>query len=327
MARPKGFAVWNPQAKTRDVLEQVNEVLDDYSDNLPLTVRQIFYRLVGQYGFDKTEQAYNRLTEYIVRARRSGMIRFDAIRDDGTINSVPLTYADVADFWRSTRSRAAHYQRNRLAGQPVRIELWCEAAGMVPQLRRVAFPYGVPVYSTGGFSSVTVTFEIAKRALEADRPTSFLHVGDYDPSGESIFEAMATDAARFVGQVVYSETQTQTLGDLMGLEQADIDRIEHAEGEEVPELIPERVALTAEQVELYNLPTAPPKATDTRSRTWIGETCQAEAMPPDTLAAVVREAIRDQLDLDRYDEEVERETADEQEIDEKLDELLGGDDE
>ena len=55
----------------------------EYEDYLPLTVRQIFYRLVGAYGFEKTERAYERLGNHLVRARRAQIIRFDAIRDDG----------------------------------------------------------------------------------------------------------------------------------------------------------------------------------------------------------------------------------------------------
>jgi hypothetical protein len=42
------------------------------------------------------------------------------------------------------------------------------------------------------------------------------------------------------------------------------------------------ITVTAEQVDLLGLPTAPPKATDNGAFT--GETCQAEATPPDTLS-------------------------------------------
>ena len=34
------------------------------ADHLSLTIRQIFYRLVGAHGYEKTEQAYDRLIEY-----------------------------------------------------------------------------------------------------------------------------------------------------------------------------------------------------------------------------------------------------------------------
>ncbi|MFF1707148.1 hypothetical protein [Streptomyces sp. NPDC058252] len=51
-----------------------------------------------------------------------------------------------------------------------------------------------------------------------------------------------------------------------------------------------RVAVTPEQVETYHLPTALPSATDRRSFSG-STTTQAEALRPDVLAAIVREAI------------------------------------
>jgi len=48
--RAKGYAPWNPQKKTKIILAQVKEVLRAYPAELPLTARQIFYRLVGAYG-------------------------------------------------------------------------------------------------------------------------------------------------------------------------------------------------------------------------------------------------------------------------------------
>jgi len=71
-----------------------------------------------------------------------------------------------------------------------------------------------------------------------------------------------------------------------------------------------RVALTSEQVAEYSLPTAPAKETDSRSRSWTGGTCQLEALPPDTLAAIVRKAIEEHLDLGRYSAEIASERAD-----------------
>jgi hypothetical protein len=91
-----------------------------------------------------------------------------------------------------------------------------------------------------------------------------LHVGDYDPSGESIFEVIAEDAAAFVRA----------------------DRVL-----ETIDLHARRVALTAEQVDQFALETAPPKPSDSRSVRWKGGTCQLEALPPDVLAEIVRDAI------------------------------------
>src|SRR5205085_1007533 len=126
---------------------------------------------------------------------RAQMISFKAIRDDGTVEKKPaFEYDGVDAFKAAVEHTAEQLVLPRQAGQSYFIELWCEAAGMAPQLARVAHEYGIPVYSTGGFSSVTVTHEIASRAADRNCDTLFLHVGDYDPSGESIFEAMSEDA-------------------------------------------------------------------------------------------------------------------------------------
>ena len=310
MARPKGYAEWKPREETLDVLLNVKAVLDEYRSFLPLTVRQIFYRLVGAYGYDKTEKAYNRLAEYLVRARRAQMIPFESIRDDGTSHNSYRWYDSQVNFWEGVRESAELYSRDLLADQPVYVELWCEAGGMVPQMERVANRYSIPVYSTGGFSSVTVTYEIAGRALERDKPTVFLHVGDFDPSGESIFEAMTRDARAFLyNRLVWrleKENPKVFEDHWTGTSLFPVDELPP----DLPDLRPVRVALTADQVEEYELETAPPKATDTRSVNWMGETAQAEAMPPDILADVIEEAILDVLDqdtLDRVREEQETE--------------------
>jgi hypothetical protein len=278
--RPRGYAAWRPQRKTMIVLDQVQAVLDEYADYLPLTVRQIFYRLVGAYGYDKTELAYARLGEYLNRARRARLVDFDDIRDDGVVISARRWFEDAADFWDDTAGRIRGYERDKQNGQPQRIELWCEAQGMMPQLARVAWPYSVPVYSCGGFASLSAVREIVDRAERRYEPTVFLHVGDYDPSGESIFTAMTEDAAAFLAD----------------------DRLLAT-----AEFIPERVALTAEQVALHHLPTAPPKTTDSRTARWRGETCQLEALPPDVLAAIVADAIVKWLNPDIYRTHVRRE--------------------
>lgn len=80
-----------------------------------------------------------------------------------------------------------------------------------------------------------------------------------------------------------------------------------------------RAKLTEAQVAEHDLPTAPPKRSDSRSANWIGETCQAEAMPPDLLATTVREAIESHLDLDVYHEQLEQEKRDTAEIRRVLD--------
>jgi hypothetical protein len=94
--RVRGFAPWSPRQDTQRLLDLVQSVLDEYRDNLPLTVRQIFYRLVGAHGYEKTEHAYDRLAEHLSRARRASIISMDAIRDDGVTVLAPTCYDDAS---------------------------------------------------------------------------------------------------------------------------------------------------------------------------------------------------------------------------------------
>ena len=62
--RPRGFITgWTPRPDTCALLDQVRAILREYDAHLPLTLRQIFYRLVGVHDYEKTERAYDRLGE------------------------------------------------------------------------------------------------------------------------------------------------------------------------------------------------------------------------------------------------------------------------
>jgi len=267
--RARGLAPWRPQKKTCVILEQIRAVLAEYQDHLPLTCRQIFYRLVGAHGYAKKENAYERLLGYLNRARRAGMIPFDHIRDDGATASLPGGFDGKPDFWNTVHNAADHYHRDRLAGQSVELEIWVEAAGMAPQIARVAHPYGVPVYSSGGFDSLSTRWDAVQRIANRARPTFVLHVGDHDPSGVAIFDSTEADVSKLLADAT----------DKSGV-------VWFA-----------RVAVTPEQIERYGLLEAPPKGTDRRGQ-WKGGTVQAEALSPAALAEEVEQAIRAHLDLD-----------------------------
>jgi hypothetical protein len=196
--RPRGFISWNPQPKTRALLDQVRAILVEYADYLPLTLRQIFYRLVGAYDYEKTEKAYERLGEMVNRARRARLISMDAIRDDGGVTQGGGGYDSPEDFLETMQDRAASYRRDRTKGQARKLMVFCEAAGMVPQLADVANDYGIPVISSGGFDSVTEKHGLAERISWNGRPVEVLHIGDYDPSGVHTALNLAEDVGAFV---------------------------------------------------------------------------------------------------------------------------------
>jgi hypothetical protein len=289
--RPRGFVSdYRPRAKNAALLEQVQAVLDEYRDYLPLTLRQVFYRLVGAYGHTKTEAAYKSLCEMLNLARRARLIPFDAIRDDGATVITPTLWDTDTDWLRAVSSEASMLRLNPWLRQPVYVELICEAGGMAPMLASVANPYGITVRSGGGFDSTTAKHELAQFYASQGKRVTVLHVGDYDASGETLWNVLDEDVGAFV--------------DEMG-----------------GELRLMRVAVTPEQVREHDLPTAPPKDKDDRGDYFTDTiTAQAEALPPALLQSIVRDAIESVVDLEQLT--VTREL--EQEARERLTQRLAG---
>jgi hypothetical protein len=283
--RPRGFAPWSPREDSLALLARVNAVLGEYRDHLPLTLRQIFYRLVGVHGYDKTERAYERLGEHLVRARRARLIPMEAIRDDGGTVITPNMWASAQDYLDAVCAQAEDLMLDRTEGQETRLAAFCEAAGMAPQLARVAQPYGITVMSSGGFESLTEKHAFAAELARHDRPTEVLHIGDHDPSGVSMFSAYLEDVEAFAHDLGGEATFT-------------------------------RLAVTPEQIVRYGLPTAPPKPTDRRA--FSGQTCQAEALAPDVLAEILRDAIEARIDHRALNRVLKREREVRRELKERL---------
>ena len=265
--RARGFAPWTPRPASLELVQAVQAVLAEYRDYLPLTIRQTFYRLVAMQGYDKTEAAYSRLCETMNRARRAGLIPFASIRDDGASRYELATWTDPTDFIAEVRDDAQRFRLDRQGGQEVRLWVLCEAGGMAPMLARAANPYGVPVLTSGGFDSVTAKHDLAQELAEVLREGSraeVLHLGDMDPSGEHLFTSLAEDVCAMVATLCNAQPAFT------------------------------RLAVTREQADRLALPTAPPKPTDRRR--FSGQTVQCEAIAPDMLATILRDAIEARRD-------------------------------
>lgn len=326
----RGYASYDPKPEAVYWIDRTNEVLEEYRDYWPLSVRQLFYRLVADHQYEKTEGAYGRLTQIISRGRRAGYIEWDGVRDGGLGRGVDPTYfADGDDFYRSVRKAAKHMKLDRQDGQPQVIELWCEAGGMVPILEGIAGPYSARVNTGGGYDSVTAKHRLAERvrdrAAEGLR-TVILHVGDFDGSGEDMANVLRDDALHMVASqvlraaTVYSEEEDPD-PDLWADAPWEWLELALAEGGDTSRAVRwalgffdvERVALTAEQVVERRVETAPPKGSDSRTaefvrrNAWVADelgtdqiTAQLEALTPPELNEVISGALEAHLDMEVY---------------------------
>jgi hypothetical protein len=231
-------------------------VLATYHDQLPLTVRQIFYILVAQLVIEKTKGEYGQLAYLLRRARRARVIPFEHIHDQGTTLPTSLVgYDDADDLAWEIQWQVEDFHLDRMLEQERILVLWCEAAGMLAQLRRVAEPYGVHVIAGGGFDSLSDKWQFAQLVRKTRRPVRVLHIGDLDFHGEAIFDVLAQDVQAFDGY-------------------KNVDFV--------------RLAVTEQQVAELGLVSS-----------FEDElVVQAEAIPPDVLARIVNEAIRERLDLE-----------------------------
>jgi hypothetical protein len=260
--RVRGYAPWTPRDEALTLIAQVQSIIAEYSQEL--TIRQVFYRLVGKYGYEKTEQAYNRLGEYLNRARRAGVLEWDAFRDDGDIVPEIPGWLSPAQFWATIQSFAENYFRTPDGEHYV--EVWVETAGMQPQIQTVADPFGVRAVASGGFSSVTARRNAARRLIIIEKPVTVLLIGDFDPSGQSIMDSTCEDVRAFGAEVNFS-----------------------------------RLAVTPDQAAKYKLESAPQKDTDKRGE-YMAQTYQAEALDPDVLADIVRARLVELIGADNVAE-------------------------
>ncbi|MET9803083.1 hypothetical protein [Streptomyces sp. NPDC006368] len=265
---------------TQELLAAVELILGRYAAQLPLTIPQIWYAAVADGVLVKQERTYRRLVDVLDMARRSGRISWLAIRDDTDPPVEPRTFDGPGGFHRAVADAARDYRLDRQAGQEARLEVWCRTPGLVPQLATVAAPWGVPVYAGAVFTGLSGKRDAARRAAAGGHDAvRVLVISDWDPARQHVFTALVDEVKAF----------------------AAVD---------APEVRMdfERLAVTEQQIAELRLPAAPVRAADRRAFPGNAGT-QAEALPPDALAAVVREAITRRLDAAVLEDVLAREEA------------------
>jgi hypothetical protein len=243
------------------LLAAIHSILD--GEEHAITVRHLFYRLVGLGVIPKTEVAYHLLVRHLSRWRRDGEIPWDAFADSTRWHIRKPTFDGVEDALQRTRET---YRRDLWATQPYYCELWIEKDAIASIVADVADDFGVPVFVCRGFASLSSLYGAAqtfKTAAESGKRVTIFHLGDYDPSGHAAADAIE-----------------RTLTD-------DFDcAIDF-----------ERLAILPGQIGRLNLPTRPTKLTDTRARNWDGDECvELDAMSPSDMRGIVEDAITELIE-------------------------------
>jgi hypothetical protein len=227
----------------------------------PMTVRQVFYRIVSQGGIAKTENEYkNSVGRQLVAMRRSGRIPFSWIADNTRWMRKPTTYSSMEDALENT---ARTYRRSLWDNQDVYVEVWTEKDALAGVLLEETRVWDVPLMVSKGFSSITYLYEAAQAIRSQGKPAYLYYFGDHDPSGVHIDRVIENRLREFAPDA---------------------------------EIHFERIAVTKEQIAQFNLPTRPTKRSDSRSKTFEGESVEVDAIPPRQLRAMVADCINRHVD-------------------------------
>lgn len=256
-AQPLYAACPTKQRATRsEMAERFAELYLIANELQPCTVRQVFYQATIRGVVEKTEAGYDRVQRALVTMRRNGGLPYGWIADNTRWQRKPRTWSSLYIMLEET---ARLYRRRLWDGAAAYCEVWLEKDALAGVVLPVTARYDVPLMVTRGFSSLSFLHEAAQDIARLSVPAYVFHLGDHDPSGQCA-----------AGKI------EQTLRELAPDAEIHFDRL----------------AVRPWQVEAWNLPTRPTKATDSRAKTFgYAESVELDAIHPDTLRDLVRGQI------------------------------------
>ncbi|MDD2224370.1 MAG: ParB/RepB/Spo0J family partition protein [Pseudomonas sp.] len=280
---------------TIQFLTKVKEVIKANRDYWPLTVRRVHYLLLNDpplrhdkkpdsvYVNDKT--SYKALTNLLIRARLNHDVPMEAIEDSTRPIRLGGGFSTFEQFVaRETDGFLIGYHRNLMQGQQHHVEIMLEKNALRTVIESVAREYCIPCTTGKGFSSLSPRYELAMRFEQSGKERLvLLMLTDFDPDGDEI-------AASFA----------RSLRDDFGIKN----------------IHPVKVALTAEQVQAYDLPSdmdakiSSPNYQKFLKKYGSTKVVELDAAPVVLLQTKLREAIESVIDMAEFNAQVEQERQD-----------------
>jgi hypothetical protein len=266
---------------TEQYLHRVNSILEEFAaDGYTLTLRQLYYQLVGRDEIANSTSSYNKLGRVIASGRLAGLIDWEHIEDRLRVVSKTTTWDSPKQI---LEAAARQFKYDRLQGQQNYLEVWVEKDALSQVVERAAQPYQVPVMVNRGYGSVSAMYEAYRRferEMGQGKERCFiLYLGDHDPSGLD----MVRDIEDRVGGMLDSGEYSAGSSDRL--------QVVH-------------IALTMEQIKRYSPPPNPAKITDSRAGEYIKrhgmKSWEVDALPPKTLVKLITEHLEQHLDVELY---------------------------
>jgi hypothetical protein len=230
---------------------------------LPMTVRQVFYQATVHGIVEKSEAGYTKVQNDLVLLRRAGELPYTWLADNTRWQRKPRSYSSVKEAIEKT---ARFYRKALWDKIDAYVEVWLEKDALSGVIFPITSKYDVPLMVARGYASLSFLHSAADFISDLDVPA--YHLGDFDPSGVNAGE-----------------------------------KIEETLREMAPaaDIYFERLAVTPEQIETWDLPTRPTKSTDSRSKNFGAISVELDAIEPNQFRALVRDAIEQHLPADQFE--------------------------
>lgn len=248
------------QQKSLDLIELVNQVIEEYSaQGYELTLRQAYYQLVARGYIPNNERSYKNIGNLINDGRLAGLIDWHSITDRTRNLRGNTHWSTPADVIASARYS---YLLDKWEGQPNYVEVWVEKDALVDIVGQACRPLDTPYFSCRGYTSQSEMWSAARRFIrQSDREQRIIiHLGDHDPSGIDM---------------------TRDIQERLWMFGADVEV--------------KRVALTMEQIDVYNPPPNPAKLSDSRCGKYIdqfgNESWELDALEPRVITDLITNEV------------------------------------
>lgn len=280
-----------------EIISEVKKILDQYEE--PLTLRQIYYRLVAKQIISNTRQSYKTLGQFLVRARENGDIPYERMEDrnrdtiggDSGYDSPEDADKYIKGKIYSLKSSSSGFSLSRWKDQNYHVELWIEKDALRRVLSDVAGMYNVKTCICRGYPSFSFLMDAVKR-FSKTKPNIVLYFGDFDPTGLDIVRDLEERLLKYSGKKV----------------------------------VVKRVALTKDQIKNFNLPYAPTKKTDARTKKFVKEygnmAVELDALEPDVLKDIAKKEILNYIDAKKWNTRAKKEQEARLYIQKKVNKLL-----
>ena len=263
---------WNPKAETLEVVRDAVKIIEDYQyQGYELTLRQLYYRLVGYGKIPNTERSYKRLGNIVTKARMAGLISWEAIEDR---NREVNTFWFEEDITVPVRNMPYFIRFDKWARQDYYLEVWVEKEALGNVIQRACEGLHVNSLSCKGYLSASEAWRAGERMrqkVDEGKIPKIIHLGDHDPSGL----------------------------DMTRDNQDRIDTFTYNVGIQV-----ERIALNIDQIHEHRPPPNPAKQTDSRFKDYRrehgNESWELDALEPSIIEGLIKDTIEPHIDWDKW---------------------------